>query len=290
MIKSMTGYGKAQAEHNNTLVSVEIKTLNSKFLELNLRLPRAYAEKEIEIRNLLTQQLERGKVNISVDIQSNETAEAKVEFNKPLFVQYYRQLQELAREVDAAETDIFRMALQQPEVSKPIGTTLDEEEWKLVEKVIQEAVDACDAFRQREGDVLQEKLLSYVQEIKRLLEAVEQQDPVRTEAIKEKLSRKLEELQNVEKVDQNRLEQELIYYIEKLDISEEKVRLLTHLNYLEQNLKGETNGKKLGFISQEVGREINTIGSKANDALIQRYVVGMKEELEKIKEQVLNIL
>lgn len=286
----MTGYGKAQAEHNNTLVSVEIKTLNSKFLELNLRLPRAYAEKEIEIRNLLTQQLERGKVNISVDIQSNETAEAKVEFNKPLFVQYYRQLQELAREVDAAETDIFRMALQQPEVSKPVGTTLDEEEWRLVEKVIQEAADACDAFRQREGDVLQEKLLSYVQEIKRLLAAVEQQDPVRTEAIKEKLSKKLEELQNVEKVDQNRLEQELIYYIEKLDISEEKVRLLTHLNYLEQNLKGESNGKKLGFISQEVGREINTIGSKANDALIQRYVVGMKEELEKIKEQVLNIL
>lgn len=290
MIKSMTGYGKAQAEYNNTVVSVEIKTLNSKFLELNLRLPRAYGEKEIEIRNLLTQQLERGKVNITVDIQSNETAEAKVEFNKPLFVQYYRQLQELAREVDAAESDIFRMALQQPEVSKPVGVSLDEEEWKLVRNTIQEAADACDAFRQREGDELQEKLLSYVQEIKRLLEAVEQQDPVRTEAIKEKLSKKLDELQNVEKVDQNRLEQELIYYIEKLDISEEKVRLLTHLNYLEQNLKGESNGKKLGFISQEVGREINTIGSKANDAAIQRYVVGMKEELEKIKEQVLNIL
>lgn len=291
MIKSMTGYGKAQAEYNNTIVSVEIKALNSKFLELNLRLPRAYAEKEIEIRNLLTQQLERGKVNVSVDIQSNDGTEAKVEYNKPLFLQYYRQLQELAVAAGAPSyDDIFRLALQQPEVTKSVGTELSEQEWQLVSGLIQEAANGCDAFRKREGAVLQERLLSYVAEIKRLLAAVEVQDPVRTETIKEKLSKKLEDLQNVEKVDQNRLEQELIYYIEKLDISEEKVRLLTHLNYLEQNLKGESNGKKLGFISQEVGREINTIGSKANDATIQRHVVGMKEELEKIKEQVLNIL
>lgn len=291
MIKSMTGYGKAQTEYNNTTVSVEIKTLNSKFLELNLRLPRAYAEKEIEIRNMLGQQLERGKVNVSVDIQSNDMVDAKVEYNKPLFLQYYKQLQELAMAAGAPSfDDIFRLALQQPEVSKSVATELSEEEWRRVSALIEEATAACDAFRQREGEVLQEKLLSYVAEIKQLLQAVEEQDPVRTEAVKEKLSKKLEELQNIEKIDQNRLEQELIYYIEKLDISEEKVRLLTHLNYLEQNLKGESNGKKLGFIAQEVGREINTIGSKANDATIQRYVVGMKEELEKIKEQVLNIL
>lgn len=287
----MTGYGKAQAERNNTLVTVEIKTLNSKFMELNLRLPRGYAEKEIDIRNMLTQQLERGKAGISVDLQSNDVLEAKVEYNKPLFVQYYRQLQDLAREVEAPEDDIFRMALQQPDVSKSVSVELDEEEWQFVEKVIQKAISDCDAFRQREGEILKEKLLGYVQEIKSLLQEVEKQDPHRTETIKDKLSKKLEELQLVEKLDQNRLEQELIYYIEKLDISEEKVRLLTHLNYLEQDLKSaQSNGKKLGFVAQEIGREINTIGSKANDAAIQRYVVGMKEELERIKEQVLNIL
>lgn len=287
----MTGYGKAQAERNNTLVTVEIKTLNSKFMELNLRLPRGYAEKEIDIRNMLTQQLERGKAGISVDLQSNDVLEAKVEYNKPLFVQYYRQLQDLARAVEAPEDDIFRMALQQPDVSKSVSVELDEEEWQFVEKVIQKAITDCDAFRQREGEILKEKLLGYVQEIKSLLQEVEEQDPHRTETIKDKLSKKLEELQLVEKLDQNRLEQELIYYIEKLDISEEKVRLLTHLNYLEQDLKSaQSNGKKLGFVAQEIGREINTIGSKANDAAIQRYVVGMKEELERIKEQVLNIL
>jgi uncharacterized protein (TIGR00255 family) len=208
-----------------------------------------------------------------------------------LFVQYYRQLQELAREVEAPEDDIFRLALQQPDVSRSVAAELDEEEWHFVEKIIQEAIAECDAFRQREGETLKEKLLSYVEEIRALLKAVEQQDPFRTEAVKEKLAKKLEELQLSEKIDQNRLEQELIYYIEKLDISEEKVRLLTHLNYLEQNLRSaQSNGKKLGFIAQEIGREINTIGSKANDASIQKFVVGMKEELEKIKEQVLNIL
>lgn len=291
MIKSMTGYGKAQAERNNAVVTVEIKTLNSKFLELNLRLPKVYSEKEIEIRNLLSQHLERGKASINLEVQSNEVAEAKVEYNKALFLLYYQQLQELAREAGAPENDIFKLALQQPEVSKTLSTELSEEEWKFVEELIAEAARHCDAFRLREGEALKEKLLEYTAEIKARLRAVEEQDPLRLEGIKERMNKKLEELIQTDKIDQNRLEQELIYYIEKLDINEEKVRLLTHLNYFEQALKApESNGKKLGFISQEIGREINTIGSKANDAHIQRHVVVMKEELEKIKEQVLNIL
>lgn len=292
MIKSMTGYGKAQAERNGVTINVEIKTLNSKFLELNLRLPKAYSEKEMELRNLLSQQLERGKANVSIDMQSVDATESKVEFNKPLFLSYYRQLQELAQAAGAPSLDdVFRLAVQQPDVSRTATREFDEEEWKLLESLIQEAAEACDAFRLREGEALKEKLASYISEIKSQLKAVEERDPFRTEAVKEKLNKKLEELQQVEKVDQNRLEQELIYYIEKLDISEEKVRLLTHLNYFEQNLQSkESNGKKLGFIAQEIGREINTIGSKANDAAIQRYVVGMKEELEKVKEQVLNIM
>lgn len=291
MIKSMTGYGKAQAERNSAVVTVEIKTLNSKFLELNLRLPKAYSEKEIEIRNLLTQQLERGKANIIVDVQSNETTEAKVEYNKPLFLKYYQQLEELAKAAGAPEHDIFRMALQQPEVSKTLASELEEEEWKFVEELITEAARQCDAFRLREGEALKGKLLEYTEEIRNRLQEVEKQDPVRLEGVKERLGKKLEELGQSDKIDQNRLEQELIYYIEKLDINEEKVRLKTHLDYFEQALKSsESNGKKLGFISQEIGREINTIGSKANDAGIQRHVVVMKEELEKIKEQVLNIL
>lgn len=291
MIKSMTGYGKAQAEHNGVTFNVEIKTLNSKFLELNLRLPKAYSEKEMELRNLLTQQLERGKANVSIDMQSIDATESKVEFNKPLFLSYYRQLQVLAEAARAPQDDVFRLAVQQPDVSRTVSGEFNEEEWKQLEGLVQKAVLACDAFRLREGEVLKEKLAGYAAEIKRQLQAVEERDPIRTEAVKEKLSKKLEELQQVENVDQNRLEQELIYYIEKLDISEEKVRLLTHLNYFEQNLQSKgSNGKKLGFIAQEIGREINTIGSKANDAAIQRFVVGMKEELEKIKEQVLNIM
>ena len=287
----MTGYGKAQAERNNKSVTVEIKTLNSKFLELNLRLPKAYSEKEMEVRNLLTQQLERGKVNISVDVQSNDPTEAKVEYNKPLFLQYYQQLQELAEAANAPQHDIFRMALQQPDVTKMVGTEIDEEEWQFVQDLIAKATLECDNFRKREGESLKEKLLEYVNTIKEGLVAIEAQDPLRIEGTKDRITKKLEELQLNAKLDQNRLEQELIYYIEKLDISEEKVRLLTHLNYFEQALKSpDSNGKKLGFISQEIGREINTIGSKANDAQIQRNVVVMKEELEKIKEQVLNLI
>lgn len=291
MIKSMTGYGKAQAERNGVAISVEIKTLNSKFLELNLRLPKAYSEKEMELRNLLSRQLERGKANVSIEMQSVDATESKVEYNKPLFLHYYGQLQALAEAAGAGQDDIFRLAVQQPDVSRTLTTEFDEEEWKQLESLVMEALQACDAFRTREGEALKEQLAGYIREIQQQLQAIEERDPARTETIKEKLSKKLEEVQQVEKIDQNRLEQELIYYIEKLDISEEKVRLLTHLNYFEQNLQsGESNGKKLGFIAQEIGREINTIGSKANDAAIQRYVVSMKEELEKIKEQVLNIM
>lgn len=291
MIKSMTGYGKAQAERNNSVVTIEIKTLNSKFMELNLRLPKVYSGKEMEIRNLLTQQLERGKASVNVEVQSNEASEAKVEFNKPLFLQYYRQLQELAQEAGAPEHDIFRLALQQPEVSKTISAELDDEEWKFVEDLFTEACRQCSQFRIREGETLKEKLLEYVAEIRKRMQAVEEQDAGRAESVKERLNKKLEELKQSEKIDQNRLEQELVYYIEKLDINEEKVRLRTHLDYFVQALEApESNGKKLGFIAQELGREINTIGSKANDANIQRHVVVMKEELEKIKEQVLNLL
>ncbi len=292
MLKSMTGYGLAKHEQKYSEISVEIKTLNSKFLDTQIRMPRAFSAKEIALKNILSDKLIRGKVSVSITFDKNGEDTPRVAINEKLFGEYYTMLSKVAKVVGAADTkDIFKMVLLMPEVQ--VSTSVDENverDWKLILKSVNEAIKKCDEFRMDEGEKLQKKIASYIKKIEQLLTKIIKQDPKRTKAVRERIDKKITELE-IESIDKNRFEQELIYYIEKLDISEEKVRLKSHLNYFLEVLGNKTSqGKKLGFISQEIGREINTIGSKANDAAIQKDVVGMKEELEKIKEQLLNIL
>lgn len=293
MAKSMTGFGNALFENERFSVSIEIKTLNSKFLETNLRLPRIFADKEQEVRTMIADALERGKVNVSTEFVSKEDTTPKVEINEALFQNYYTTFERLAASVGAKDQDLFKLALTQPEVMvSNAGNSSYEEEWKVFAKVMQEALLKCNDFRETEGSKLIGKLLGYIESINSSLEAVSAHDPQRVQHVRDRIRQNLKEVVEESKVDENRFEQELIYYIEKLDIAEEKVRLKSHLQYFEETAKQDLSnpGKKLGFICQEIGREINTIGSKANDAHIQRHVVNMKEELEKIKEQVLNLV
>ena len=287
----MTGYGKAQTEAQTQQLVAEVKTLNSKFLELSLRLPKPYSDFEMEIRNLVGKELVRGKVNLNLEVQQHNGAANTVAYNQQLFNHYYNELSQLAAGVNAPTNDLFRLALQQPDVTTAPVKEVKDDEWSLVRDTILEALKQCTVFRTREGEALRQKLHGYAAEIGRILSEIEKQDSQRVDNIRARLEARLEELSKSEKLDQNRLEQEMFFYIEKLDISEEKVRLRTHLNYFEQILDApQSNGKKLGFLAQEIGREINTIGSKANDASVQQLVVQMKEELEKIKEQSLNVL
>lgn len=289
----MTGFGNALFENERFSVSIEIKTLNSKFLETNLRLPRIFADKEQEVRTMIADALERGKVNVSTEFVSKEDTTPKVEINEALFQNYYTTFERLAASVGAKDQDLFKLALTQPEVMvSNAGNSSYEEEWKVFVKVMQEALLKCNDFRETEGSKLIGKLLGYIESINSSLEAVSAHDPQRVQHVRDRIRQNLKEVVEESKVDENRFEQELIYYIEKLDIAEEKVRLKSHLQYFEETAKQDLSnpGKKLGFICQEIGREINTIGSKANDAHIQRHVVNMKEELEKIKEQVLNLV
>ena len=292
MIKSMTGYGLASHETEQVKIVVEVKTLNSKFLDLSLKLPRAFADKELYIRKMISDRLERGKVSLSVDYLDAETSLPKLSLNEDLFKAYYDQLMKLSVAVNAETSDIFKIALQSPDVmtSEP-PSDANVKNWDVVLQTIEEALERCNEFRVQEGATLQEQIATSINTIGELLQKVAVQDPQRTETIRARIKQNIEELSLKGVVDENRLEQEIIFYVEKLDISEEKIRLKSHLDYfLEMMKQPASQGKKLGFISQELGREINTIGSKANDALIQKHVVGMKEELEKIKEQLLNIV
>jgi len=292
MIKSMTGYGSHTAENDKISVTVEIKSLNSKFLDLNLRLSKEYSDKELDIRNLLNNTIERGKVGLSIDVQSKGGVKPKVFINRELVAFYYNDLKETAAALGAPDADLLKLALQMPKAMESDGENIDTtEDWLLIQKVLNEAIVRCTEFRKDEGQTLSIKFKEYIQTIGECLDKVETFDPQRIEAIRTRIRQHFDEYSKSEQLDNSRFEQELIFYIEKLDISEEKVRLRSHLNYfLEAMDVQESSGKKLGFIAQEIGREINTIGSKANDANIQRYVVQMKEELEKIKEQTLNIL
>lgn len=291
MLQSMTGYGKAQKDTDNLSVEVEIKTLNSKFLDLNLRLSKDLNEKETEIRTLIQTYLERGKVSVGIEFQRKNEA-SFLPIDEGLIVQFYERLLKISQKLHADTTDVFRLAVQMAENSqKNTFSSISEEEWLIAKEALIEALENCKQFRTQEGAMIQAKFLEYTEQIQRLLQKVAEQDKPRLKYIRERLHQKLADLKNDEAFDKNRFEQELIYYIEKLDITEERVRLQKHLEYLKEVLNEKTsNGKKINFISQEIGREINTIGSKANDATIQRYVVEMKEELEKIKEQSLNIL
>lgn len=288
----MTGYGSASFSQEGISINIEIKTLNSKFLDLNLRLPRSFNEKEIEVRNRVTNKLERGKVSISIDFSNEKETEQKQTYNKELFKKYYEELRRLADSVVASDQDIFRLAIGSPDVIVNTGDEkIDDEAWEKISSLLDEALQSCDDFRAKEGAEIQEKFKGYITTIKNGLKEVEALDPARVERVKSRIKGNLLDYVDEEGLDKNRLEQEIIYYIEKLDITEEKVRLASHLEHFSEVLEADKSlGKKLGFISQEIGREINTIGSKANDADIQKHVVTMKEELEKIKEQVLNVL
>ena len=291
MIKSMTGYGIATFDAGNTKYTVEIKSLNSKFLELSLRLPKAFSDKEFQLRTECNKQIERGKVNLSINVEQSEANVKAAGIDTKLLKNYYSQLKTVSAELGEPANNLLQLALALPEVVKYEEETVTEEEWKIVEKTFQKALAAFQQFRMDEGNVLEQDVKHRIAIILKNLELVEKEDPKRVPVIRERLNQFLAEAVGREIIDQNRLEQELIYYIDKLDITEEKIRLKTHCDYFIETLKSaDANGKKLGFISQEIGREINTLGSKANDASIQKLVVGMKEELEKIKEQLLNVL
>lgn len=288
----MTGFGQSSMLLGTLSASVEVKSLNSKFFDLSLRLPKRYADKELEVRNQLTDRLERGKVSFIIEVQSSGKMDVSGRYNEELFVAYYEQLKKLASKVGADTGSLFSMALNAPEVQVANGAEeLDPEEWNKVLGCIHEALGKCEQFRLAEGKALEQKLASYIESIRTGLQAVEVLDPKRIERIRAKIKGSITDFFGSEGFDANRLEQEIIFYIEKLDIHEERVRLKTHLDYfLHIMAEKQSNGKKLGFIAQEIGREINTIGSKANDADIQKHVVVMKEELEKIKEQLNNVL
>ncbi|UII33538.1 YicC family protein [Fulvivirga ulvae] len=292
MLKSMTGYGSSHLSTDEVTINIEVKTLNSKYLDLNFRLPRAFSEKEIELRNLVSDKLQRGKVSLSIDYVNEKETELKQRYNEDLFVQYYSKLKRLADRVIASDQDLFKLALSAPDVMiTDQNEEVDEQEWLSLRALVEQALDSCDVFRKKEGAELQQKFSGYINSISKSLEEVKVLDPKRVEKIRERIKGNLTKFVDEEGLDKNRLEQEIIYYIEKLDITEEKVRLASHLNHFNEVLSDKNSlGKKLGFISQEIGREINTIGSKANDADIQKHVVSMKEELEKIKEQLLNVL
>lgn len=291
-MKSMTGYGTAHYSDDQVEITVEVKTLNSKFLDLNIRTGKSFSDNEMEIRNIVSDKLIRGKVAVNIEYQNIASNNMAVSYNKTLFKSYYNELKTLANEVGEDSQEIFRLALQSPDVVVNQSNNDEmESQWGKVKNVLIDALEKCNSFREEEGNALGEKLLGYVQTIRDEMQKVVDFDPERVSTVRRRITENLAKFIDDEKIDKNRLEQELIFYIEKLDISEEKVRLSKHLDYYEDVLKSEdSNGKKLGFISQEIGREINTIGSKANDANIQQIVVGMKEELEKIKEQGLNIL
>lgn len=293
MIKSMTGFGNAGFENERMIIQVEVRTLNSKFLDLSIRSPRQFNDKELEIRNLVQSVLDRGKVSISIDFQTKGGTELPVTINEEMFQLFYQKYKGLANSVKDKSEDIFKLALQSPSVITQVSTEDrdNEEEWAAIKKVLVEALEKCDTFRKDEGDSLEEKLQGNIETIAQGIVQIKNEEGKRKEKIKNKIKNHFSEWLEENSFDANRFEQELIYYFEKLDITEELVRLDTHLKYFEKSLKQETNqGKKLGFISQEIGREINTIGSKANDAGIQQHVILMKDELEKIKEQTLNVL
>lgn len=288
----MTGYGYAVHDNGTSKISVEVKSLNSKFLDINLRLPKVFSSKELDTRNLVSDKLERGKVSVSIEFQRTDVAEVKQTYNEALFVTYYTGLKKLADKVVAPYDNLFELALNSPDVIlSQVQDEASDEEWKRVQNVLTDALMQCVSFRSDEGAVLEEKFIQYCTSIGESLRHVEAADAGRVDRVRNKLKSNIVTFLGDEGYDVNRLEQEIIFYIEKFDIHEEQVRLKAHLDYFIKTLKAtESNGKKLGFIAQEIGREINTIGSKANDAGIQKHVVVMKEELEKIKEQLSNVL
>ncbi|HAX93253.1 MAG TPA: YicC family protein [Bacteroidales bacterium] len=291
MIKSMTGYGKSIAETPQKKITVEIKSLNSKQLDLNTKVPWLYKEKELEIRNIISQLLERGKIDFSIYFDILEDEGIPV-INKTIVKSYFRQLRELASEIEINIDDqIMPIIMRLPDSLKTEKLEVPEDEWKTVKERIMESVNVLDLYRAEEGKSIEADLRKRVSGILESLAEVEKFEPGRIDKVRERLWAILSDNNGTENIDKNRFEQELIFYLEKFDINEEKVRLKKHCEYFLETIDTPSpNGKVLSFITQEIGREINTLGSKANDASIQKLVVRMKDELEKIKEQANNIL
>ncbi|MBV3638139.1 YicC/YloC family endoribonuclease [Bacteroides cellulosilyticus] len=292
MIQSMTGYGKATAELSDKKINVEIKSLNSKAMDLSTRIAPLYREKEIEIRNEIAKALERGKVDFSLWIDKKDACELITPINQDVVVAYYERIRTISETTGIpAPEDWFSTLLRMPDVmTKNDIQELSEEEWKAVHATVLQAIRNLVDFRIQEGAALEKKFREKISNIAKLLTSVDPYEKERVEKIKERITDALEKTISVD-YDKNRLEQELIYYIEKLDINEEKQRLSNHLKYFINTMEdGSGQGKKLGFIAQEMGREINTLGSKSNHAEMQKIVVQMKDELEQIKEQVLNVM
>lgn len=292
MIRSMTGFGKAVEEVPGKKILVSIKSLNSKYADISLKLPVLYKDKEMDIRNQLAASLQRGKIELFAQVENMNGSEAGV-INQSLVVSYYKQLKEIATQLNISDDpELLQSALRMPDVMKSEIKEAGQKEYKQLEAVINVALEQIEEFRKQEGKALSADLKKRVSLIGNKLDGIKAMEKERVEIIKNRLDKNIHEFLDKEKVDENRLEQEIVFYLEKLDITEEIVRLRNHLGYFMNTIedKEEAAGKKLGFIAQEIGREINTIGSKANHAGIQKIVVEMKDELEKIKEQLMNVL
>lgn len=292
MIKSMTGFGVAGFENEQMTIQIEVRALNSKILDLSVRCPRQFSDKESEIRGLAQSILDRGKVSVSIEFVPIGSQNLPITINQGLFKAYFEEYKSLADLVEAPSDDLFKLALQSPNVITSIQMEREEgDDWEQTKLVLEEALKKCDGFRIDEGATLYPILEENITVIRDAFKRVKQEEPLRKERIRQRIRNHFTQWMEENSFDANRFEQELIYYFEKLDITEELVRLETHLDYFLKSMREENGqGKKLGFISQEIGREINTIGSKANDAEIQKHVILMKDELEKVKEQLLNVL
>ena len=290
MIHSMTGYGKAIAEFPEKRITVEIKSLNSKQFDLYARIPFVYKEKEISLRNDLSKILERGKIELYINVEEL-SIDSTLNIDEARLKKYHSEIKKMASSLDIEQpTDWFDLLFKLPDVFKKEPEQMDEEEWKVVEKAIDKAVAHLISFRHQEGEALRHVLKANIDRIRKLSLDLEIFEAERINKVKSRIMDALNGLENIS-YDSNRLEQELIYYIEKLDVNEEKIRLINHLDYFTETIESDTSqGKKLGFIVQEIGREINTLGSKANHSDMQRIVVQMKDELEQVKEQILNVL
>ncbi len=287
----MTGYGKASTDFFGKKITVEAKSINSKQLDLNFKMPFLYKEKELDLRNEISRVLDRGKIEMILTIDAGDNIRAAT-INKELVKQYCKQLKDIANEIEQVNFEtIFTIATRLPDVVKTDAPELDKDEWENVLTVFTKAIKQLDETRIKEGKILEQDFIQRIKLIENFLNAVSPFEEKRIENIRSRINQNLEDAVGKDKIDMNRFEQELIYYLEKIDITEEKVRLANHLNYFIETLnKEDLPGKKLSFITQEIGREINTLGSKANDVDIQKLVIRMKDELEKIKEQLMNVL
>ena len=291
MLLSMTGFGRAKGTYKDKTISIELRSLNSKFTDLRFKLPQNYREREPDFRKKITKALERGKIEMTIDVVSMK-GDGEFGLNKALYKKYFQEIQSLNKEMGHASADISQAVIRLPNVVAAESNSMEEEEWQKVLDILDLAIDNFNNFRKTEGTAMDEDCKTRVKNISAYLEQVDPFETNRVEKLRKRMLQNMEEYVGKENIDANRFEQEILYYLEKIDITEEKVRLAQHCKYFLEilNEKSTLKGRKLGFISQEIGREINTLGSKANSSDIQRFVVKMKDELEKIKEQVANTL